>query len=406
MPSKFIAPGTPSETHNAPPTILASSHAADDVTLEIDDTLPTAVLGSDDGESSSHVRMYLDDLRSLKLTICLLRSAQWVPKDYYYQPLSDPRGPVEDILHSVIRSDLHIRAYHIIQSHTIQSHTSDLVPHCMCFLWWFARALLFRWRWFKRSAVPDTPLILRRVGAPEGDVPEDVDGMGYTKSWIDKIRPVRKQSLQSILDSRILDEMIRHYDSYDLRDKGPSSPDAPGSEPPTTWLTILRDLKKACEDKVAESGQKVDQGGQEKETPLAEGAADGLVAESIAGAAPDGEPKDGQDTTQEMHLDCLPPEVLEYVPCDSDRYVAAARVGVERPGSNGRRRAQVDRCCGSSEDGVYVGSKDVLLWNVSLMVLCFESYRAPSTNTPTGLTHSHPLDYNEVKKTLLSSSVI
>ncbi|GAB1524359.1 hypothetical protein RhiTH_007512 [Rhizoctonia solani] len=321
--SKFIAPGTPSETHNAPPTILASSHAADDVTLEIDDTLPTAVLGSDDGESSSHVRMYLDDLRSLKLTICLLRSAQWVPKDYYYQPLSDPRGPVEDILHSVIRSDLHIRAYHIIQSHTIQSHTSDLVPHCMCFLWWFARALLFRWRWFKRSAVPDTPLILRRVGAPEGDVPEDVDGMGYTKSWIDKIRPVRKQSLQSILDSRILDEMIRHYDSYDLRDKGPSSPDAPGSEPPTTWLTILRDLKKACEDKVAESGQKVDQGGQEKETPLAEGAADGLVAESIAGAAPDGEPKDGQDTTQEMHLDCLPPEVLEYVPCDSELPVSA-----------------------------------------------------------------------------------
>ncbi|CAE6468147.1 unnamed protein product [Rhizoctonia solani] len=313
--SKLIAPGTLSDTHNAPPTIMASSHAAVDVTLEMDDTLPTAVLGSVDGESSSHVRMYLDDLNSLKLTICLLSFARGVSINYLQQLFSDPWKPAEDTLHSaidgIIRSDLHVRAYH-----TIQSHTSDLVPHCMCFLWCFAQALLYKWRRYKRSVVPDTPSILRRVGAPEGDVPKDVDGMGYTESWIDKIRLVREQSPQSVLDSQILDEMISDYDSYGLRDKGPSTPDASGSEPPTTWLTILRDLKKACEDKVAESGQKVDQGGQEQEAPLAEGAADGLAAESTSAAAPDGEPKDGQDTTQEIHLDCLPPEVLEYVPSD------------------------------------------------------------------------------------------
>ncbi|CAE6377257.1 unnamed protein product [Rhizoctonia solani] len=310
--SKFIAPGTLSDTHNAPPTIMASSHAAD-VTLEMDATLPTAILGSDDGESSSHVRMYLDDSDNLKLTICLLRFARDVSMNYYSRSSSDPWKPAEDTLHSaidaIIRSDLHARAYH-----TIQSHTSDLVPYCMCFLWWFAGALRFTWRWRKRSAVPDTPSILRRIGAPEGDVPDDADGMGYTESWIEKIRLVREQSPQSVLDSQILDSMIGYYNSDRSRDKGPSTPDASGSEPPTTWLTILRELRKACEDKVAESGQKVDQGGQEQEAPLAEGAADGLVAESTAAAVPDGEPKDGQDTTQGMHLDCLPPEVLEYAP--------------------------------------------------------------------------------------------
>ncbi|GAB1524358.1 hypothetical protein RhiTH_007511 [Rhizoctonia solani] len=325
--SKLIAPGMLSDTHNAPPTIMASSHAAADVTLEMDATLPTAILGSDDGESSSHVRMYLDDSDSLKLTICLLRFARCVSIGYYSRSSSDPWKPAEDTLHSaidaIIRSDLHVRAYHTIQSHAIQSHTSDLVPHCMCFLWWFARALLDKCPYYKRSRALGIPSILGQIGAPEGDVPEDVDGMGYTKSWIDKIWLVREQSPQSVLDSQILDEMIRHYDSYRLRDKGPSTPDASGSEPPTTWLTILRDLKKACEEKVAESGQKVDQGGQEQEAPLAEGAVDGLVAESTSAAVPDGEPKDGQDTTQEIHLDCLPPEVLECAPCESELPVSA-----------------------------------------------------------------------------------
>ncbi|GAB1524360.1 hypothetical protein RhiTH_007513 [Rhizoctonia solani] len=319
--SKLIAPGTLAGTQNATPTVKASSRTADDVTLEIGDALPTAALGLH-GESSSHVRMYLDDSRSLKLTICLLSFAQGVSINYYQRSSSDPWKPAEDTVHSaidaIIRSNLHVHA-----CHTIQSHTSDLVPHCMSFLWWFARALLRKWHLYKRSAAPDTPSILRRIGAPEGDVPEDVDGMGYTKSWIDKIRIIRKPSLQSVLDSRILDEMIRHYDSYDLRDKGPSSPDAPGSGPPTTWLTILRDLKKACEDKVVESDPKVDQGGQEQEAPLAEGAVDGLVAESTSAAVPDGEPKDGQDTTQEIHLDCLPPEVLECAPCESELPVSA-----------------------------------------------------------------------------------
>ncbi|QRW26512.1 hypothetical protein RhiXN_12173 [Rhizoctonia solani] len=317
--SKFIAPGTLSDTHNAPPTIMASSHAADDVTLEIGDALPTAALGLH-GESSSHVRMYLDDSNSLKLTICLLSFAQGVSRTYYYRSSSDPWKPAEDTLHSaidaIIRSDLHIRAYHTIQSHTIQSHTSDLVPHCMSFLWWFAWALLDKCPYYKRSRALDIPSILGQIGAPEGDVPEYVDGMGYTKSWIEKIRLVREQSPQSVLDSQILDGMILHYDVNRERDHGPGTAEASGSEPPTTWLTILRHLKKACEDKVAESGQKVDQGGQEQEAPLAEGAADGLVAESAAAAAPDGEPKDGQDTTQEMRLDCLPPEVLEYAPSD------------------------------------------------------------------------------------------
>ncbi|KAF8667778.1 hypothetical protein RHS04_09257 [Rhizoctonia solani] len=320
--SKFIAPGTLSGTHNAPPTIMASSHAAADVTLEMDATLSTAVLGSDDGESSSHVRMYLDDLNSLKLTICLLSFARSVSESYYYQSSSDPWKPAEDTLHSaidaIIRSDLHARAYR-----TIQSHTSDLVPHCMCFLWWFARALLDKFPYYKRSRALGIPSILVQIGASEGDVPEDVDGMGYTESWIEKIRLIREQSPQSVVDSQILDIMIGYYNSYHSRDKGPSTPDASGSEPPTTWLTILRDLKKTCEDKVAESGQKVDQGGQEQEAPLAEGAADGLVAESAAAAAPDGEPKDGQDTTQEMHLDCLPPEVLEYAPCESELPISA-----------------------------------------------------------------------------------
>ncbi|KAF8750141.1 hypothetical protein RHS01_09525 [Rhizoctonia solani] len=313
--SRFIAPGMLSDTHNAPPTIMTSSHAAADVTLEMDDTLPIAVLGSDDGESSSHVRMYLDDLNSLKLTICLLSFARSVCECCYYQSSSDPWDPAEDTLHSaidaIIRSDLHARAYH-----TIQSHTSDLVPHCMSFLWWFVRALLRKWPYYKRSRALGIPSILGQIGAPEGDVPEYVDGMGYTKSWIEKIRLVRKQSPQSVLDSEILDGMILYYEFGSERDHGPGTAEASGSEPPTTWLTILRDLKKACKRKVAESGQKVDQGGQEQEAPLAEGAGDGLAAESTAAAVPDGEPKDGQDTTQEIHLDRLPPEVLECAPSD------------------------------------------------------------------------------------------
>ncbi|GAB1524397.1 hypothetical protein RhiTH_008937 [Rhizoctonia solani] len=305
----LVFPDVDSGTHITPPVITTPSRTSDDVAIEISNTPPTAALELDKQESSSTVKMDPNDPSSLKLAKCLLAFAWDVSTQYYCQDNFTPWRPAEDTLHSavdaIIRSNLHIHAYH-----TIHSQTGDLVPYCMSFLWRFTWALLWKWRWTSGSIELDIPSVLGPLRVSQGDLPDDVDGMGYTESWVEKIRLACEQSPQSGLDSHILHWMIYFYQAYSERDHGPSTADASGSEPLKTWQSILLDLQKACEDKVAQSALNTNQDRQPHETPPAEGANDRSAQTDAGGVAQDGEPKDGDRTQDEMQLDCLPPELL------------------------------------------------------------------------------------------------
>ncbi|KAF8675638.1 hypothetical protein RHS04_06653 [Rhizoctonia solani] len=305
----LVFPDMDSGTHITPPVITTPSRTSGDVAIEMRDPPPTAALELDKVEPSSTVKMDPNDPSSLKLAKCLLAFARNVSYQYYYQDDSTPWKPAEDTLHSavdaIIRSNLHIHAYH-----TIHSQTGDLVPYCMSFLWRFTWALLKKWCRTIGSIELDIPSVLGPLRVSQGDLPVYVDGMGYTESWMEKIRLACEQSPQSVLDSQILDWMINFYIVNSERDHGPSTADASGSEPPKTWLSILQDLQKACEDKVAQSVPNTNQDRQPHETPPAEGANDRSDQTDAGEVARDGEPKDGDRTHAEMQLDRLPPELL------------------------------------------------------------------------------------------------
>ncbi|KAF8667168.1 hypothetical protein RHS04_09355, partial [Rhizoctonia solani] len=302
-------------THITPPVITTPSRTSGDVAIEIRNAPPTAALELDKEEPSSTVKMDPSDPSSRKLAKCLLAFARDVSSQYYYQDDSTPWRPAEDTLHSavdaIIRSDLHIHAYH-----TIHSQTGDLVPYSMSFLWQFTWTLLCKWRETRGSIELDIPSVLGPLRVSQGDLPEYVDGMGYTESWMEKIRLACEQSPQSVLDSQILYWMIDFYQLGSKRNHGPSTADASGSEPPKTWRSILEDLHKACEDKVAQSVPNNNQDRQPHETPPAEGTNNRLDQTDAGGVAQDDQPKDGDRTQDEMQLDRLPPELLQQTPCE------------------------------------------------------------------------------------------
>ncbi|KAF8691859.1 hypothetical protein RHS03_08713, partial [Rhizoctonia solani] len=295
-----------SGTHITPPVITTPSRTSGDVAIEMSDPPPTAGLELDKVEPSSTVKMDPNNPSSLKLAKCLLGFARDVSSQYLVQHDSTPWRPAKDTLQSavdaIIRSNLHIHAYH-----TIRSQTGDLVPYCMSFLWQFTWALLDKWRWMSGSMELDIPSVLGPLRVSQGDLPDDVDGMGYTESWMEKIQLACEQSPQSVLDSQIMDWMIIFYRSYSERDHGPSTADASGSDPPTTWISILEDLRTACKDKVAQSVLNNNQDGQPHETPPAEGENDRSAQTDASGVAQDGRPEDGDRTQDEMQLDRLPP---------------------------------------------------------------------------------------------------
>ncbi|KAF8691857.1 hypothetical protein RHS03_08714, partial [Rhizoctonia solani] len=305
----LVFPDIDSGTHITPPVITTPSRTSGDVAIEISNTPPTAAIELDKQESSSTVKMDPNDPSRMKLAKCLLAFAQDVSRQYYNQNDSTPWRPAEDTLHSavdaIIRSNLHIHAYH-----TIHSQTGDLVPYCMSFLWWFTWVLLWKWHQTSGSMELDIPSVLGPLRVSQGDLPAHVDGMGYTESWMEKIRLACEQSPQSVLDSKILDRMIHFYQFYNGRDHGPSTADASGSEPPKTWQSILQDLRKACKDKVAQSAPNNNQDRHPHETPPAEGANDRSDQTDAGGVAQDDQPKDGDRTQDEMQLDRLPPELL------------------------------------------------------------------------------------------------
>ncbi|GAB1526098.1 hypothetical protein RhiTH_009264 [Rhizoctonia solani] len=300
---------TRSDISITPPAITTPSRTSGDVAIEISNTPPTAALELDKEKPSSTLKMDPDDPSSLKLAKCLLAFAQDVSDQYWGQNGFTPWRPAEDALDSavdaIIRSNLHIHAYH-----TIHSQTGDLVPHCMSFLWQFTRALLQKWRWKGGSIELDIPSILGPLRVSQGDLPSDVDEMGYTESWVEKIRLACEQSPQSVLDSQILHRMIVFYQVYSERDHGPSTADTSGSEPLKTWQSILQDLQQACKDKVAQSVPNNNQDRHPHETPPAEGANAGSAQTDAGEVAQDDQPKDGDRTQDEMQLDRLPPELL------------------------------------------------------------------------------------------------
>ncbi|GAB1524394.1 hypothetical protein RhiTH_007548 [Rhizoctonia solani] len=305
----LVFTNTRSDISITPPAITTPSRTSDDVAIEIINAPPIAALELDKQESSSTVKMDPNDTSSLKLAKCLLAFAWDVSDKYFYQNDFTPWRPTEDTLHSaidaIIRSNLHIHAYH-----TIHSQTGDLVPYCMSFLWAFTWALLKKWRGTSGSIELDIASVLGPLCVSQGDLPDDVDGMGYTESWVEKIRLACEQSPQSVLDSQILDWMIVFYQYFSKRDHGPSTADASGSEPPKTWQSILRDLQKACKDKVGQSVPNNNQDRQPHGIPPAEGANDRSDQTDAGGVAQDDQPKDGDRTQDEMQLNRLPPELL------------------------------------------------------------------------------------------------
>ncbi|KAF8669409.1 hypothetical protein RHS04_08895 [Rhizoctonia solani] len=180
----------------------------------------------------------------------------------------------------------------------------------MSFLWRFTRTLIWKWCETSGSIELDIPSVLGPLRVSQGDLPDDVDEMGYTESWMEKIRLACEQSPQSVLDSEILHWMIYFYIVNSKRDHGPSTADASGSEPPKTWLSFLQDLQKACEDKVAQPVPNINQDRHPHETPPAEGANAGSAQTDAREVAQDDQPKDGDRTQDEMQLDRLPPELL------------------------------------------------------------------------------------------------
>ncbi|CAE6402463.1 unnamed protein product, partial [Rhizoctonia solani] len=187
---------TRSDISIAPLVITTPSRTSDDVAIEISNTPPTVALELDKVEPSSTVKMDPSDPSRMKLAKCLLAFARDVSNQYWDQDDSTPWKPAEDTLHSavdaIIRYDLHIHAYH-----TIHSQTGDLVPHCMSFLWAFTWALLKKWRRTSGSIELDIPSVLGPLRVSQGDLPEYVDGMGYTESWMEKIQLACEQSPQT-----------------------------------------------------------------------------------------------------------------------------------------------------------------------------------------------------------------
>ncbi|KAF8672890.1 hypothetical protein RHS04_07741 [Rhizoctonia solani] len=309
MLAALALPYTSSDTHVTLPVITTPLRTSGDVAIGISDFLSTASLEFNKEESSNTFKMDPNDPSRLKLAQCLLAFAPDVSDEYWVQGSFTPWRPAEDTLHSaidaIIRSDLHIHAYH-----TIHSQTGDVVPYCMSFLWQFTWALLKKWRETSGSIELDIPSVFGPLRVSQGDLPDDVDGMGYTESWMEKIRLACEQSPQSVLDSGILDWMTLYYEIDSERDHGPSTADASGSEPPKTWLSILQDLQKACEDKVAQSALNMNQDRQPHETPPAEGANDRSDQTDAGRVAQDDQPKDGDRMQDKMQLDRLPPELL------------------------------------------------------------------------------------------------
>ncbi|KAF8751474.1 hypothetical protein RHS01_08214 [Rhizoctonia solani] len=269
---------TRSDIPITPPVIATPSRTSDDVAIEISNTPPTAALELDKEEPSNTVRMDPNDPSSLKLAKCLLAFA---------------RDPAEDTLHSavdaIIRSNLHIHAYH-----TIHSQTGDLVPHCMSFLgslhghyFGSGAGRAGRSSWISRR------YLARYVS--QGDLPDDVDGMGYTESWMEKIRLACEQSPQSGLDTRgpwtQHSRRVRFRASQDLAQHS-------------------RGLTKGLQRQSSSVVPNNNQDRQPHETPPAEGANDCSDQTDAGGVAQDDQPKDGDRTQDEMQLDRLPPELL------------------------------------------------------------------------------------------------
>ncbi|GAB1525770.1 hypothetical protein RhiTH_008936 [Rhizoctonia solani] len=286
----LVFPDVDSGTHITPPVITTPSHTSGDVAIEISDAPPTAALELDKQESSSTVKMDPNDPSSLKLAKCLLAFAWDVSDKYYYQDNFTPWRPTEDTLHSaidvIIRSNLHIHAYH-----TIHFQTGDLVPYCMSFLWWFTWALLKKWRWTSGSIELDIPSVLGPLRVSQGDLPEYVDGMGYTESWMEKIQLACEQSPQT---EGTMD---------------PAQQTRPVPSLPRPGKAFYGTYDKACKDKVAQSSPNSNQDRQPHETPPAEGANDRSAQTDAGEVAQDGEPKDGDRAQDEMQLDRLPPEL-------------------------------------------------------------------------------------------------
>ncbi|KAF8747138.1 hypothetical protein RHS01_11429 [Rhizoctonia solani] len=234
------------------PVIATPSRTSGDVAIEISSAPPTAALEFDKQEPSNTVKMDPNDPSRMKLAKCLLAFAREASSQYWGQYDLIPWRPAEDTLQSavdvIIRSDLHIHAYH-----TIYSQTGDLTSG---------------------SIELDIPSVLGPLRVSQGDLPEYVDEMGYTESWMEKIQLACEQSPQSVLDSQILYWMIYFYQFYSKRDHGPSTADVSDSEPPKTRFSILEDLQQACKDKVAQSLPNNNQDRQPHETPPAEGAND------------------------------------------------------------------------------------------------------------------------------------
>ncbi|KAF8751684.1 hypothetical protein RHS01_08220 [Rhizoctonia solani] len=254
-----------------PPAITTPSRTSGDAAIEISDAPPTAALELDKQEPSSTVKMDPNDPSSLKLAKCLLAFAQDVSYQYFRQDDSTPWRPAEYTLHSavdaIIRSNLHIHAYH-----TIHSQTGDLVPHCMSFLWRFTQALLCKWRRTSGLIELGVPSVLGPLRVLRATYLSMSMGWGILRAgW-------RRYSWLANRVHRVYWTVESWIDCFlPMHSRGtmdPAQQTRPVPSLPRPGRSILEDLQKACKDKVVSRVPNNNQDRQPHETPPAEGAND------------------------------------------------------------------------------------------------------------------------------------
>ncbi|CEL61252.1 hypothetical protein RSOLAG1IB_09874 [Rhizoctonia solani AG-1 IB] len=302
-------------THHTPSVGIFPVDNTGAVPIDMGVTSPTADTGFISGEPSGPTAEGLisPTIQQTKLVLRLVRqSFEQEAANLIFSSSRERRavftkyklGPVLD---KIVQTKLHEHAYR-----AIASEDGDIVPHCMTFIWRFTYyLLLIRVRFFG-SDERAIRSILDPLRSSRGDLPDRVTGMGFSEQWIEKLERACEINPQNVLDTEILNYMLAYY-RFRHSDLRPNVQEESDSEPQPSWLSILRDLKQSCRDRVASSGSDSDPGKQADETHQAKGISEGAVQQDASQSNQRTKPEDNEGTKQQTILD-YPPEVLEYAP--------------------------------------------------------------------------------------------
>ncbi|CEL53166.1 hypothetical protein RSOLAG1IB_11298 [Rhizoctonia solani AG-1 IB] len=302
-------------THHTPSVGMFPVDNTGAVPIDMAATSPTAGTGFISGEPSRPTAEGLisPTIQQTKLALRLVReSFELEAADLILSSSRERRavftkyklGPVLD---KIVQTKLHEHAYR-----AIASEDGDIVPHCMTFILQFTHyLLLIRVRFFGSD---DRAIrsILDPLRASRGDLPDSVTGMGFSEQWIEKLKQDCERDPQNVLDSEMLDYMLKYYQHRDS-DLRPNVQEGSDSEPQPTWFSILQDLDQSCRNRIPSSGSDSDPDRQPDGAHQVEGVSEGAVQQDASQAVQGTEPEDNEITKQQATLD-YPPEALECAP--------------------------------------------------------------------------------------------